>query len=364
MKTTFVLAALACALASPVTGSAESAGLLDRVDGARVAPSGLTTNGLHLNGISLNGIGAQGLHLNGISLNGQGVQGLHLNGISLNGHGLQGLHLNGISLNGQGTQGLHLNGISLNGQGAQGLHLNGISLNGQGAQGLHLNGISLNGQGTQGLHLNGISLNGQGTQGLHLNGLAPQLELLALVGTEEGRSLLRYTATCALTPEQALTFSVDGAAYRYEGNFGVTPEWLDRMLTETEERWLSACLIAHVNGLGENVLISMRAEGIVGADEAERASHPVHEGAFFGSFGQARLFSCFAEEAEEAMALSPDRARRLCTDRDNVCSIESVGACESVCATYVDGYGWSDCEAGGAVYAEVMNVYLLGSGAL
>jgi serine/threonine protein kinase len=162
----------------------------------------------------------------------------------------------------------------------------------------------------------------------------------------------------------ALRFSVDGVAYRYQGNFGVTPEWLDRALTETEERWLSACLIAHVNGLGENVLISMRAEGIVGADEAERASHPVHEGAFFGSFGQARLFSCFAEEAEEAMALSPDRARRLCTDRDNVCSIESVGACESVCATYVDGYGWSDCEAGGAVYAEVMNVYLLGSGAL
>jgi hypothetical protein len=178
--------------------------------------------------------------------------------------------------------------------------------------------------------------------------------------TDEGRELLGYVARCALAPGQTLGFSVDGTAYSYEGSLGLVPEWTERVMTPVEERWLTACLLAHVNGLGEHVLISVRAEGVVEADEEEQASYAVYEGAFFGSFAEAELFACSGTERAEALALSPDRGRRICTDADEACGLDAVGSCSEVCGSWSDVYGWTDCQAGGEVHAQVVNVFLRG----
>ena len=81
-----------------------------------------------------------------------------------------------------------------------------------------------------------------------------------LLDTEGGRSVLDYTVRCALTPDQVV-YGPDGEAFY--GAFGFSPAWTERALDIAEQRWVSACLLARTNALGETVAIELV------------ASHPV-----------------------------------------------------------------------------------------
>lgn len=215
------------------------------------------------------------------------------------------------------------------------------------------NGLSANALSANALTPNGFSVNGLGVNGLGLNG--SRLDEL---------ELLRYVARCALPVDQHLIVSEGGTSERLVGALGLAPEWPARDVSAEEERWVSACLLAHVNAFGEEVPISLRGSGRIAADATERAAFSLHEGAFFGSLASGQRFSCSAEPPASALALSHDRAARVCTDPGASCSIEALGACDDLCDDHDDVHGYSRCHAGGEVHTAVVNVHLREDAAL
>lgn len=255
---------------------------------------------------------------------------------------------NGLSSNALSINELVLNGFSVNGSSTEVVEFNGLQVNG-----LELNGPQLSGFGSNGLGVNGLGVNGLGINGLGINGLDFSGKRVDPVALE----LLRYVARCALGADQYLAVRADGTSERLAGALGLAPEWPVRLSGE-DERWVTACLLAHVNAFGEPVPISLRAGRRIAADATERDAFPIHEGAFFGSLSSAQRFSCSAVAPVTALALSRDRALRVCTDPGSSCSIEPVGACDEMCGAYDEEQGYSRCRGGGAVHDAVVNVYL------
>jgi hypothetical protein len=152
-----------------------------------------------------------------------------------------------------------------------------------------------------------------------------------------------------------------GVSYEYPGLLGLAPEWETQALTPSQAKWVSACLIAHINAVGASVNISARAFGKLTADAAEIQTFPVYEGTFFGDvFGsEQKFYSCQGDSASLAMLQSPDRDKRLCTDDDDTCQVTALGRCRDICGRHDAKYGWTECLAGGVIYSETVSVYLL-----
>lgn len=148
------------------------------------------------------------------------------------------------------------------------------------------NAIAING-----IAINGIALNGIAINGIAINQLSNNLYLMAsnnLISTTEGREVLKYVIGCAIPSGITLTGSYAGVTYNYVGELGLSPSWLDRGLRESEQRWVSACLLARVNRFGVPVSISLRgAHKALKVTEAEARDYSVEEGAFYGNVFQA-----------------------------------------------------------------------------
>ncbi len=104
---------------------------------------------------------------------------------------------------------------------------------------------------------------------------------------EQGRQLLSYLINCALLPTQGAYVVIDGQRFDFPGGMGFAPEWLDRPLTETEQRWVSAGILARTNFFGKQVPISMRnpQSGFesLNVSPEEAKEFILYEGDFFGN---------------------------------------------------------------------------------
>src|SRR5690606_9277831 len=143
---------------------------------------------------------------------------------------------------------------------------------------LSVNRLSLNRLSLNRLSLNRLSLNRLSLNRLSLNGAASD----GLETTEEGRDLLSYVAKCALRAEDILVAEHEGATYEFPGLLGVAPTWEDAPPTPALQRWVSGCLLAHVNAFDTSVPISLRAPDTLDFDIAESVQFPVHEATFIG----------------------------------------------------------------------------------
>jgi hypothetical protein len=111
--------------------------------------------------------------------------------------------------------------------------------------------------------MNRLSMNRLSLNSLSSVALTPDGESLAstdLLSDEGGRELLRYLVRCALPEGTELTGSTGQASYTFHGLVGLAPAWLDQPLKTSEQRWVSGCLLAHVNGYGVEVPISLRGQ--------------------------------------------------------------------------------------------------------
>jgi hypothetical protein len=180
----------------------------------------------------------------------------------------------------------------------------------------------------------------------------------------EGRDLLLYVARCALSDGDVLVAEHGNQTYEFPGLLGLAPEWEHRALTTAESRWVSACLIAHVNAFGVPVEISLRAPGFIQATAEEAHDFPVYEATFFGHvFGdELQTYSCLGNNADIATAHAPDRALRVCADPGSQCEVVELGYCRDVCDTYVTGTGWTGCQVGADRYDETVSVFLRSEG--
>ena len=141
------------------------------------------------------------------------------------------------------------------------------------------NGLSMNGLAMNGLSMNGLSMNGLSMNGLSMNGLS----MNGLMSSDGGRKLLEYIVRCAL-PENSSLSKQDqyGNWYTMEGQLGLAPEWQNNACGGPCKRWISACMLAHVNTAGVHIPIF-----IVGQNSAlgwgQDPNYPNQEGTFFGN---------------------------------------------------------------------------------
>lgn len=140
---------------------------------------------------------------------------------------------------------------------------------------------------TNRMSLNRMSLNRMSLNGLSAATLSPDGQSLtgtSLVSTDEGRELLRYIVRCALPPGEALTASYGGAVYHFQGGIGLAPDWLSSPLSPSGQRWMTACLLAHANGYGMEVPISLRGfHPALQTSEEEVDQFSVEEATYYGN---------------------------------------------------------------------------------
>jgi hypothetical protein len=149
-----------------------------------------------------------------------------------------------------------------------------------------VNGLSLtNGLSGNGLSGNGLSGNGLKGQALVVNPLASTglTSSTYLMNSADGRSTLSYLIRCALPAGHSITKTDStGASYTFAGGIGLTPQWETGTCDGDCQRWISACLLAHVNTAGIHVPI-----WIVGQNTylgwGQSSSYPNQEGTFFGN---------------------------------------------------------------------------------
>lgn len=164
---------------------------------------------------------------------------------------------------------------------------------------------------------------------------------LRMAATADGRRTLKYLVSCALDEKAIVTATVEGTAYEFPGDLGLAPQWIKRPMTDVEQRWVSACMLARINLLGVTVQISMRAyfpsaNRRLQVSEREAREFPTREATFFGNL--------FAEQPVSYVCGPPRTAarrrflelrQRLCSLRGSAggdprvtqCGLVHVGAC-------------------------------------
>ncbi|WP_437314498.1 hypothetical protein [Sorangium sp. So ce385] len=233
------------------------------------------------------------------------------------------------------------------------------------------------------LSMNRLSMNRLSMNGLSAGGLSPSgaaLSSTELIETPEGRELLTYVIRCALPEGESLSGAHGGVTYTFPGAIGVAPDWRSEPLDPVGQRWVSACLLAHVNGYGIEVPISLRGEhAALGTTTTERAQYSAQEAAFYGNlFGSGPdhgMYACAGAAVEAQCGGNPSAEVpwRSCGASEG-CALSFAGpcrdlaqpelqTCENTSADFVeDCYteasgpdGWS---GGLFKYPEVITVYL------
>jgi len=242
---------------------------------------------------------------------------------------------------------------------------------GAGYNGIPLNGLSLNGASQQevgksaGLNASAAQAVDPAPAGLSGAGSSRQIALAnpALASTADKRHQLTYLVRCALPEDIAVYADYEGERFTFQGSMGLASRWLTEAMTPSEERWVSACLLAHVNYFGKHVRVSMRAtpppSPAFEASDEEKTTFAIFEGGFFGNlFAPAPVaYTCQGMRTPE-QAEDPILQDRVCTQETGVttaagtpgtaCRFLLTGRCEDPTSFTIDG----------TQYAEVIFVYL------
>lgn len=149
----------------------------------------------------------------------------------------------------------------------------------------------------------------------------------SLASTPEKRQQLTYLIRCALPADIVVYADVGPDRFTFPGGMGLAPRWLFAALTPSEERWVSACLLAHVNYFGTPVTVSMRAhEPPVPAlvtDATEHQTFALFEGGFFGNLFTATpvAYVCRGDRTPRQEA-DPILQVRICTQETGATTAE------------------------------------------
>jgi hypothetical protein len=109
------------------------------------------------------------------------------------------------------------------------------------------------------------------------------------LASSQKRSLLGFITECALKKDQFLITESENFTFEFYGRLGIAPSWngFSNSLTETEQRWVSSCVLARVNYFGTPVPFNLRTVAKSGlytpVTEAELDEFPYYEGGYFGN---------------------------------------------------------------------------------
>jgi len=181
--------------------------------------------------------------------------------------------------------------------------------------------------------------------------------------TPQGREQLKYLVNCALPADVTVIASAGEQRYALPGAMGLAPAWATRPLTPSEQRRVSACMLARTNLFGVPVQISMRSDAAdatksLEADAGERRDYPFFEAGFFGNLFQEQPegYVCTGDAPSSRMRHLRSLLRVCSLPITNApgasyvsrCGFVMVGACRDH-AFVQNGVDYS---------ADVLNVYL------
>lgn len=222
------------------------------------------------------------------------------------------------------------------------------------------NRISLNRISLNRISLNRISLNRISLNRISLNHLEANIGAIGnLLDTLEGIELFSFVVSCALPTGTTLVVPSHPiwGTLNFEGEIGLAPRWETRPMTNSDQRWVSACLLARVNNNDVTVQVSLRGpDDALDTDAAERAAWSLEEGAFFGDVFQPddrplEMYSCRGRDQASGPETG-DMDSRDCAEPDpahpgmSLCGMTWAGDCADfappannfACETQIDGY--------------------------
>lgn len=186
-----------------------------------------------------------------------------------------------------------------------------------------------------------------------------------LLGTADGRDVMTYLVSCALSSTQTISLtSSTGTAYTFTGEIGLAPAWNTRALTADEQRWVSACVLARTNYYGVQVMLSMRGYNTALKTTSADMTYTGLDGVFYGNLFDttgAKEFACDGKATN---------TQRICADPDpasttglTMCGFTATGACGPAVGGACDFFaGKCRITATGAIgstaYTQVIAVYL------
>ena len=160
-----------------------------------------------------------------------------------------------------------------------------------------------------------------------------------------------------MPPDVELYAQLRSERFTFPGSIGLAPHWHTQAMTPSEERWVSACLLAHVNFFGKHVRISIRATDPpvpeLEASSEERKTYTIAEGGFFGNLflPQPVAYTCLGTRMP-AQAADPILQDRVCTEVTGEttaddkpmtrCRFMVTGRCEDAKSFTVDGISYSE----------------------
>jgi hypothetical protein len=150
----------------------------------------------------------------------------------------------------------------------------------------------------------------------------------AALSDPDSREVLKYVASCALPAGNQLDVTVGGVPYSFPGELGLAPQWgqTNGTCNTSCQEWVSACVIARLDYLGQDVQISLRGSAAaLAAPSSETDTYTVAEGAYYGNIFLATpvMYGCVA----------PGRSGlpRVCGPTTAGCIVEDLGSCDQAC---------------------------------
>src|SRR5499427_3391517 len=106
-----------------------------------------------------------------------------------------------------------------------------------------------------------------------------------LMSTPEGRNTVTYLVRCALPAGHSITKQdQDGNSYKFSGSLGFGPDWEYGACDGYCQRYVSGCMMAHVNTAGVHIPIWIDSDPEMhGAGWGTNPAYPTQEGSFMGN---------------------------------------------------------------------------------
>jgi hypothetical protein len=141
------------------------------------------------------------------------------------------------------------------------------------------------------------------------------------LGSKEKRAMLGFITTCALKKNQVLASKDGDVKIEYFGKLGIAPRWngTPNSLTESEQRWVSACVLARVNYFGTPIPFNLRtddkSEISTPVSEQDLEDYPFFEGEFFGN-----IFT----QPQKKYVCQGDVPKTVLTGKNRICSLQGL----------------------------------------
>jgi hypothetical protein len=236
----------------------------------------------------------------------------------------------------------------------------GPAVEDQTSSALAANALAANALAANALAANALAANALAANALAANALAANALTREALKDPLARQFLKYVVSCALPEGKSVTINVDGTSYTYPGLLGMEPQWGERggSCDESCQRWVTGCVLARVDYLGVERMISLRGDNDgLDTSKKEQREYPVREATYFGNVfapGQP-IFAC----------LSPGQKQdeRVCGPSIEDCPMEVVGSCAKACAREGEAGAFMNCSSSGKakrpeIYRESVTVFL------